>query len=397
MLKRKLIIGGIVLKVITIIGVLVFMNAPLGSNAEENVKAASLDFPSPQTVINTKSLEIVEEQNLEIEVKATEDTSFIKQQIQQLQEKMQKEEKVEFDPTTIFISGDTMVGRYVETLMNRNSQQYPFQALKEYIEPFDIAITNLEGPIPVTHRQTPDFTTNFSFKPETVNTLKDAGFTTVTLANNHTADKGLENLENTRRILTEGGIEHFGDPIREESMYALHQYPDNRHLIWLGFHDATRRFDTAKAVDVIQEHRTMYPQAIVFVSIHWGPEYQLTSNGRQKEVAHKLADAGAHMIIGHHPHVVQEVEIYNGRPIFYSLGNFVFDQYFSRNTQEGLTLAITITDDQIQTEIQPIQINRSQAQFMTEPRRSQFMQELADRSTQTHHETIKAGKLITTY
>ncbi len=73
---------------------------------------------------------------------------------------------------------------------------------------------------------------------------------------------------------------------------------------------------------------------IVIVNIHWGQEYEKKHNQKQEDMAHKMIDAGARLIIGHHPHVVQEEEIYNGIPIYYSLGNFVFDQIFPE-TLEG--------------------------------------------------------------
>lgn len=331
------------------------------------------------------------------------DTSIIKAQIQKIQSslisKITPEQKsAELKKTTnIFASGDTMVGRYVETLMNRNGAQYPFSEISSHIKQHEIAFTNLEGPIPVTHRQTADFTTNFSFKPETVSTLKEAGFNLVTLANNHTADKGIDNLANTRTQLESGNVNFFGDPLAESDSYTLHQEVNGQHIIWLGFHDATRRLDIQKATESVSLNNQQYPEAVIFVSVHWGPEYQLSSYPRQQEVGHSLIDAGADFIIGHHPHVVQDVEVYNGKPIFYSLGNFVFDQYFSRDTQEGLTLSLEVGGGTIKTKVEPIQIVKSQAKLMDQNRKPQFMKELADRSTPEYYEQILAGELVSSY
>jgi gamma-polyglutamate biosynthesis protein CapA len=81
---------------------------------------------------------------------------------------------------------------------------------------------------------------------------------------------------------------------------------------------------------------------LVIVYAHWGNEYQSNSNLAIQTIAHKLIDAGADVIIGSHPHVVQESEIYNGKVIYYSLGNFIFDQYFMPETQQGLLVKMVI-------------------------------------------------------
>ena len=86
---------------------------------------------------------------------------------------------------------------------------------------------------------------------------------------------------------------------------------------------------------------------LIFVSLHWGEEYQLQSNVEQQRIARALIDVGADAVIGHHPHVIQEVEEYNGGWIFYSLGNFIFDQYFSPETMEGLVASVTVQDGAI--------------------------------------------------
>jgi poly-gamma-glutamate synthesis protein (capsule biosynthesis protein) len=75
---------------------------------------------------------------------------------------------------------------------------------------------------------------------------------------------------------------------------------------------------------------------VTVVYAHWGTEYEKNSSQKQRELAHRFVDNGADLIIGSHPHVVQEVEIYNGKEIYYSLGNFVFDQYFEDSTKHGL-------------------------------------------------------------
>src|SRR3989344_2767441 len=97
---------------------------------------------------------------------------------------------------------------------------------------------------------------------------------------------------------------------------------------------------------------------IVIVSFHFGEEYQIESNQHQKNSARSAVDAGASLVIGHHPHVVQEIESYNGGYIAYSLGNFIFDQFFSEETMGGLLLKVTARKNKIE-KVESIKTNIS--------------------------------------
>lgn len=102
---------------------------------------------------------------------------------------------------------------------------------------------------------------------------------------------------------------------------------------------------------ITQQHRTGYIQEVrnyasrgffPLVSVHWGVEYETRHNQFQEDFAHKLIDAGAEAVIGHHPHVPQDTERYNGKPIVYSLGNFLFDQGFSEETKKGMYVLLDL-------------------------------------------------------
>ncbi|MEK7481019.1 MAG: CapA family protein, partial [Patescibacteria group bacterium] len=86
---------------------------------------------------------------------------------------------------------------------------------------------------------------------------------------------------------------------------------------------------------------------IVVVSFHFGEEYQKEPTERQRNLAHAAIDAGAKIVIGHHPHVIQPIEEYHGGVVAYSLGNFIFDQYFSQDTMEGMMLEIELAGTEI--------------------------------------------------
>ena len=138
------------------------------------------------------------------------------------------------------------------------------------------------------------------------------------------------------------------------------------------------------------------------MSVHWGQEYQIKSSVFQQKLARKIIDSGADLIIGHHPHVVQEIEIYNNKLIFYSLGNFVFDQYFSEQTQQGLAVALEIypvrNNDSNRVnpnkniyKLFPIQSKLSQPFLMEQNQAEKFLEKLSKRSSKDLTEEIKKG------
>ena len=94
----------------------------------------------------------------------------------------------------------------------------------------------------------------------------------------------------------------------------------------------------------------------IVVTYHWGDEYQKQANQHQRDLAHYSIDSGADFVIGHHPHVLQEIEEYNNGLIAYSLGNFVFDQHFSTTTTHSMILTVDIEDSEVSHSSIPIEI-----------------------------------------
>ena len=144
----------------------------------------------------------------------------------------------------------------------------------------------------------------------------------------------------------------------------------------------------------IEQVKSSNPQAFLIVSIHWGEEYQLKNSISQQRLAHKMIDAGADLIIGHHPHVVQNIEIYKERLIFYSLGNFIFDQYFSKQTQQGLAVGVEVHPKEFVFRLFPIQSKLSQPFLMEQAKAEKLLEELALRSSPQLLDEIKNGIII---
>lgn len=305
--------------------------------------------------------------------------------VHEISEEMEAGETAE-----ILFTGDVMLGRYVETLMNKNGKLYPFEMVKNRFSEADTVIINLEGPVlrSQRHRHTPDFTTNFSFDESILGTLKETSIDVVNLSNNHTLDKGAEVYEEMIQLIEDANIAWFGHPKKWEDRYIKTIDVNGFTITLMGFHQATNyEFDIEEAKKVVSTWKDKYPNDVLIANIHHGPEYIKESSDLQKVFGRGLIDAGSDVVIGHHPHVVQEMEIYNEKPIFYSLGNFVFDQYFSADTQEGLVVGLNLSKDnddvKMGLELLPIKSKMSQPYFLEAEERLKWVEDYIDRSNFT--------------
>ena len=257
--------------------------------------------------------------------------------------------------------GDMMFDRNIrKNIAAAEDPLLPFALIKDEIKKADVAFGNLEGPISDGGKRQGSMY-SFRFEPVgTINALTDAGFDVVSIANNHIWDYGREAALDTMKYLGDAGVSYvgFGKNFDEANTPVVKTVGDTR-IAYLGYTEFYSRtlyaddrlglsdFDEANMVKRIQEIKSSGFADIVIVSMHWGEEYQTTSNAQQRRLAHILVDAGADLIVGHHPHVAQEIEEYRGATIAYSLGNFVFDQNFSTDTQHGLMLKVFTTHKRI--------------------------------------------------
>lgn len=241
---------------------------------------------------------------------------------------------------SVIFTGDIMMARNVEVLMNRNGVNYPFEGLQlGELSDRPAIVGNFESAMLDRHTSTPAHSLRFATQKEHLTGLKKAGFTHVSLSNNHSFDYGLSGYLYTQASLHEQNIYSFSyeQNVAYESVSFLETPMGTVALI--GFNDSDLSLDIEAAKEEIR--RVSEKSDLQFVYIHWGEEYQTLHSLRQEEVATNLVAAGADLIVGHHPHVVQDIGVINGVPVFYSLGNYVFDQYFETNVQEGLVLVLT--------------------------------------------------------
>ncbi len=295
-----------------------------------------------------------------------------------------KENKIK---TLIFV-GDIMLDRGVEYYTEKNGADYPFEKITDFLQETDMVFGNLEGPIAKKPISFPDNSLKFAFAAQLAESLRKANFGILSLANNHTLNMGQGGLEETRSLLKEANIDFAGDPVKCSEDFLLQK----GGIVFLAF-NKTFSFN-CRDEDIIKTigfARAAHPENFLAVSIHWGAEYKVKSSAAQKNLAHKMIDAGADLIIGQHPHVVQEAEKYNGKLIFYSLGNFIFDQSFSKNTSEGLAIKLDFVSNASVYGLHPVKIEKGQAIIMGKESAAKFLDSLGERSGEDLREDIKLG------
>jgi len=292
---------------------------------------------------------------------------------------------------TILLVGDVMLDRGVEDLVKQNSIYYPFQKISHFLRGIDIVFGNLEGPVVNNPPEFPDNSLKFAFSPEIIKGASWSHFNLFSLSNNHTPDMGKEGLEETEKWLKKYGINFVGDPLSGSSDNLNSSFLRD-DITFLAFNQIFPFMDKEEEIiKIIKMVKSSNSDNFLIVSMHWGEEYNLTNSPFQQSLAHRIIEAGADLIIGHHPHVVQNLEKYQGKLIFYSLGNFIFDQYFSKETQQGLAAGLEIYPDELVFNLFPLQIDISQPALMVHDRSNEFLMQLAKRSDNQLDEEIKRG------
>jgi poly-gamma-glutamate synthesis protein (capsule biosynthesis protein) len=298
--------------------------------------------------------------------------------------------QAEIKPETVLFVGDMMFDRGVERLMQKTSFTYPIDRIKEFLKGFNFVVGNLEGPINKKPRAFSDESLTFSFDKKSTESLKEGNFSLVSLANNHTLNMDRIGLEETKTILNESNIAFTGDPIDCDSDYIYQK----DGITYFGLNVTYPSNCSNKQIaSQIEDIKFYNPETFLIILIHWGTEYKTVNSKEQEILAHTMIDAGADLIIGGHPHVVQNIEQYNNKLIFYSLGNFIFDQYFSKETQEGLGVGIEMYKDKKVYSLYSIINESAQPKLMEDAERVDFLNSLAERSSEGLKESIKNGKI----
>ena len=262
--------------------------------------------------------------------------------------------QVENNITTLFFVGDMMLTRGVKSSVEKNfggDYNELFKNLTE-LKNADILFGNLEGDVSDIGK---NVGSKYSFRmdPIVLFALKEAGFDIVSFANNHVGDWSMSAFKDTLSRLKEVGILKTGAGVNKENAVNPTIIEKNGTKFgFLGFSDVGPNWIEVKInspgiliasdpniEEIIQNAKIK--SDVLIVSFHWGEEYKLIHNKRQENLAHTAIDNGADIIIGHHPHVMEDIGEYKDKPIIYSLGNFIFDQSFSKDTMRGMLFSAT--------------------------------------------------------
>lgn len=255
---------------------------------------------------------------------------------------------------TIIFAGDIMLSRTVNAKMEKyNDYSWPFLKIYRTLNEADLVVANLESPF-LKNSSYQVLTGSFSFKANPTATLglKLANLGLLSLANNHTLNQGKQGIIDTIEILEENEIKFVGAGLNEEEArkpavinikdynfaFFGYAYP-NDYSVATANKVGIANMDIEKMQNDINllKNATNSPDFIIIL-MHAGNEYVVEPNWQQKEFARAAIDAGADLVVGHHPHWPQTFEFYKDKPIIYSLGNFVFDQMWSEETRQGLLL-----------------------------------------------------------
>jgi poly-gamma-glutamate synthesis protein (capsule biosynthesis protein) len=259
----------------------------------------------------------------------------------------------------IFAAGDIMLDRKIRMISMQNGDDYPFSCIDSLVRQADFAVANLEGPV-TSHASlsvgsTPGSTENyyFTFPTTTGALLARHGIRAVDIGNNHILNFGYAGLISTQENLSQAGVGYFGGVEGNEGIFETDI--NGIKISFIGYNE----FGGSSVANVVNEIAAEHAAGkVVIVYSHWGDEY-IDSSPRLRPVATLFAEAGANAVIGMHPHVVLGHEYIGDTLVYYSLGNFIFDQYFSSDVTHGLTLILTISKDgKVTAEEHPTVINR---------------------------------------
>ena len=273
------------------------------------------------------------------------------------------------DTLSIVFTGDILLDRGVRRVINQHGVDHLFSdGIDSVFRSAQLVVGNLE--CPATKIEAPVFK-RFIFRgePEWLDTLRQHGITHLNLANNHSIDQGREGLLDTRRNIIAAGMVPMGagenmseasEPVLLASeprnvwfvpslRLALENYaylPDKPCVSQEPMDSLIRRVYRLRQAD---------STAVIIVSLHWGGEHTLKPVPRQRLEAHQLILAGADALICHHTHTLQTIETFIGKPIYYSIGNFIFDPTKPLNA-EACIVRLEVTPDSLQTETIPVEI-----------------------------------------
>ena len=245
---------------------------------------------------------------------------------------------------SIVFTGDVMLDRYIRTVARKIGYTSLLEDRGNILKEADAVVINLEGPITDNPSRSEGSAIGsrdnyyFTFEPKSIDFLLENAINIIHLGNNHIDNFGTEGISQTQDYLEKYSLEYFGAVHTLPEKIVLQKTLQGMQFSFVSYNQFSSISGDHIAL-VIKKEKEMSDFVVVYT--HWGQEYKTISDQKQKDLAHNFIDAGADVIIGSHPHVIQEKEVYKGKTIYYSLGNFIFDQYFDASVKKGLVVRAT--------------------------------------------------------
>jgi poly-gamma-glutamate synthesis protein (capsule biosynthesis protein) len=296
--------------------------------------------------------------------------------------------------------GDVLLGNAAAPYLETNGYDWPFANVKALLDSADLVVGNLAAPITTrTKKLSSDDDYTYKVAPDSAAALKRAGFHALSLGNNHVLDYGVAVMRETIEALRTNNIAAFGagdseDEARRGIIYdfgtvriGLLSYGDDGSDSKGRAKGARGGYAALSRTNLTQDIARMRTNAdVVVVSFHWGKNYKDVTESQQK-TGRRAIELGADIVCGHHPHIVQGIEMYQGKPIIYSLGNFVFGTKGKYKDKQGYglvsrlifegkalkwVLATPIAVDNDIVKFQPRKVPPAEAQLALEPQLKRF-------------------------
>ncbi len=278
-------------------------------------------------------------------------------------------------PPSVIVAGDIMLGGRAKKAVTEFGPDYPFDGVLPLLRTAPIVLGNLEGPFADKARRQQR---NFSYRVDVslASSLNRAGINVVTLANNHLMDCGRSGVLETLDSLSNANVFALGAGTNERTAHepvilqsgamriGLLGYYWNRRTAAAGELPGSA-MDPPEVLEADIRGLRRYTDRIV-VTFHWGVPYEREPLPEDRAKAHFAVDCGADAVVGHHPHIVQPFEIYRGRPIFYSVGNFAFGSGNSR--AQGLLVGLRFEDIKTVVDVYPLYVKNRDPRVNYQPK-----------------------------
>ncbi|WP_411349590.1 CapA family protein [Paenibacillus sp. WLX2291] len=297
---------------------------------------------------------------------------------------------------TMNFGGDVMFSGKVGELLAQKGYDYPYQYVSKLFTSDDLTVVNLETPVTSSDTTAANKTYTFKSSPEALPHMAAAGIDAVNLANNHILDQGVGGLTDTIKQLDQSGVSYVGAGNDSTRAYQpMYFERKGIKIALLGFSrvipetswnagknqpGVATAYDATAAQAAIREAKSNAD--LVVVVAHWGVERSDTTVDHQTDLAHRFIDAGADLVVGGHPHVLQGLEQYKGKWIAYSTGNFIFTRSLTEKTWDtGVFQAVCSVKGECSMKVIPYTANLGQPVPMAEQQAQTLLQRLQSLSS----------------